>query len=263
MATLSNIEQSLVPSEPELIDLLNLFEKKIRLNLNCHHIGTIQSFDPSDQTASATINYTKTFFTVNPETGLYISTTQDFPIISQAPVIVLGGATTALTFPIATGDECLVLFNDRDLDNWFTGGTGSPNATARLHSFSDALIIVGLRSMNNSLENYDSIRALLRAGDTANSITAVGVNPNNSKVLITNKYPANTTTLNTLLAQLIGNIKDLVTAVNAITVTTTVVVPATPFTGPFPSLTPNNSAQISAVTTALMTTTNDIAQLLE
>lgn len=153
----ANISQNLIPNEPELRDLLNLFKKEILLNLNCHHIGTIQTFDPTTQKATATINYKKTFFKPNPITGVYDPVLTDYPILIDCPVICLGGGLASLRFPIITGDECLVLFNDRDIDNWFAGGgSGGAVATPRLHSFSDGIILVGLRSLANVLPNYNA-----------------------------------------------------------------------------------------------------------
>lgn len=235
----STIQQNLIPNEVSLPDVLNLHKKDISLNLNCHHIGTIQTFDATQQTASVTINYTRTYFQFNGDTGVYDNTLVNYPIVAEAPVICLGGGPTSLTFPISTGDECLVLFNDRDLDNWFTGGSGSPNATARLHSFADALVIVGIRSLANVLTNYDATRAILQ-----NGTTFIGVGP--SLIKIANA----STTLNTLLQSLITDLQSLVTQTAAITVSS--------FGAP-----PNNAAAIAAIGTQLGTLGAQIGQLLE
>lgn len=235
----STIQQNLIPSEVTLADALSLHKKESYLNLSCHHMGTIQSFDSSNQTASVSINYKKTFFQFNGDTGVYDNVLTDYPIIPEAPVICLGGGTTSLTFPIQAGDECLVLFNDRDFDNWFTGGSGSPNSTARLHSFADALVIVGIRSLPHALSGYDSSRAVLQ-----NGTTLVGVG--SSLVKIANV----TTTLNTLLQSLITDLQTLVTQTAAITVSS--------FGAP-----PNNAAAIAAVGAQLSALGVQIGQLLE
>ena len=188
------------PIGGSLTDALNLLKKDVMMNMNVHHVGTIESFDASDQTASVTINYPKTYFKLNPATGLYQAVLVNYPVALDCPVICLGGGATALTFPIEEGDECLVLFNDRDFGNWFNGATGAAVATPRLHSFSDAIVIVGLRSLANSLDDYDTVRAVL-----SNGSTMVGVGPNQVKI-------ANaTTTLNTLLQNLVSAIKALTT----------------------------------------------------
>lgn len=203
MPSTSSIKQNLLPNEPSLIDLLHQYKKDILLDFNCHHIGTIQVFNALTQTASVTINYVKTFFTFNELTGLKEASLVNYPILAECPCIILGGGNGALTFPIQTGDECLVLFNDRDLDNWFTGGTGSPNATARLHSYSDAVALVGLRSLAHVLPAYDTSRVVLRNG--LGGTTMVGVGPALVKIANT------TTTLNTLLQSLVSILKSLKT----------------------------------------------------
>lgn len=188
-----------IPNEPTLKDLMDLSKKDVLLNLSCHHVGTVQSFDASRQVATATINYKKTFYEQDQD-GTYHPVLVDYPILIDCPVIVLGGAGGALTFPIAKGDECLVLFNDRDIDTWFQGASGRGVATSRLHSFSDGLILVGVRSLANVLEDYDSARAVLRNGD---ALVGVG------ETLI--KIANATTSLNALLQDLISAIRGITT----------------------------------------------------
>ncbi len=163
------ITQNLVPNEPELKDLLNQHAKSLGLSINCHHIGTVQSFDETVQTARVTINYKKTFFEPD-ATGNYQAVLRDYPLLIDCPVVTLAGGTGALTFPIASGDECLVLFNDRDLDNWFAGSSGSAVATPRLHSFSDAMVLVGVRSLANVIPLYSTSAVELRTLDGATKI---------------------------------------------------------------------------------------------
>lgn len=181
------------------------------LNLNSHHIGTVQSFDESLQTATVTVNYPKTYFQLNKNstTGLYQPVQVIYPLIVDAPVICLGGNAAALTFPIVQGDECLILFNDRDLNNWFQGGAGAAVATPRLHSFSDAIILVGVRSLARVLQNYDPTRAVLR-----NGTAMVGVGT--SLVKIAN----GSTTLKTLMGSVSGLTKVIQDLASAITPTT-------------------------------------------
>lgn len=166
------LNQNTLPNEPTLSDVLDLFRKNLLIDLYCHHIGTIQSFDPVHQVGSATVNYPKTKFVLDDSTGLYAPQLISYPPISKAPVICLGGGNTSLTFPIAKGDECAILFNDRNLDNWFAGQTGGQIATARLHSFADSIILVGIRSSASYLKIYDTVRAVLQ-----NGTTMVGVGP--------------------------------------------------------------------------------------
>jgi hypothetical protein len=167
------LSQNFVPNEPELKDLVNLVKKDIFLSLNCHHVGTIQTFDSANQTATATINYKRTYFKPDPITGGSVPYLVDYPLLLDCPVICLGGGAASLRFPITTGDECLILFNDRDIDNWLsTSSTSSGVATTRLHSFSDGIILVGVRSVSNVLESYSNSAVELVYGGNKISLDA-------------------------------------------------------------------------------------------
>jgi hypothetical protein len=231
-------------TEPSLQDLFNLWKKQIFLNLNCMHIGTIKSFDPVTQTCTATVNYKKTFFKKD-DTGVYQPVLKDYPLLADVPVIILSGGGASLTMPIAVGDECILLFNDRDIDNWFQSGQITGNATARLHSFADAFALVGVRSSPNSLFNYDSERASLNNGTTR---VAVGA----EKILIENEL----TTLNTQLQSLLTQLTNLTAALATLTVTGVT-------GGGGNSGVPANAAAITAIGTNLATIAGNIGSLLE
>lgn len=151
---------NVVPSEPELADLLNYWSKQIKLDLNCHHVGTIELFNPLTQTAQVSINYAKTRLQID-DVGDTTVTTSDYPILLDCPCVVYGGGTGYLSFPIAPGDECLVMFNDRDMDAWFAGSSSSAPETGRLHAFTDAIAMVGIRSLANVIPTYSSTSVVL------------------------------------------------------------------------------------------------------
>jgi Phage protein Gp138 N-terminal domain len=248
MDTLPTIPQNANGSEPGLRDALDTLKKEIFLYLNCHHVGTIQTFDSDKQTATATINYTKAYYVQDPVSKRYIQKLVAYPVVMDCPVICLGGGNGALTFPISAGDECFILFNDRDINNWFSGITNVAPLTARLHSFADGIIIVGIRSLSNTLENYDSSRAALRGSKDGQTMVGVG----ETLVKIANA----TTTLNTLLQSLVTAIESLVTQTAAITVTA--VTPGVGTSGP-----PSNAATIAAIGVQLVTIGTQISGLLE
>jgi hypothetical protein len=92
-----------------------------------------------------------------------------------------------------------VLFNDRDIDNWFTNNGNQTNSN-RLHSFSDAVLIVGLRPANSAIASFDMNRILLKKGNAV-----VGVGMNNELVKIANEL----FTLKQLLTNLVNAVKGL------------------------------------------------------
>jgi len=237
---------TIVVNDPTLSDLLMMFKKNVFASLNCHHIGTIQKFDPADQTCQATINYKMTFYKTN-EKGIQETYYEDYPILIDAPAIILSGGAANLTFPISVGDECLCIFNDRDIDNWWASGQVKENETARMHSFTDGLILVGLKSLAKKITDYDMNHAQLSWGNAKLGIT-------NAKVLVSNT----TNTLNDLLQELITEVKDLATQCAAIQVTG-----VTPNLPTYVSGPPSNASDISAIGTQLGDTATKIAALLE
>lgn len=190
-----------VGATPTLIDLLNQHKRDIGLTLNCHAIGTITNFDPDTQRATVQVAYKKTFYVQQSQGGPYVRQTQDYPLLADLPVIFLGGGTIAQTFPVAQGDGCIVLFNDRDMDNWAKGGNNAETASNRLHSMSDGVVLVGLRSLATKLPGFDTARWLVKDQSGGAKVGLGG-----SKVLIGNDL----VTLNSLLATLINAIEGLI-----------------------------------------------------
>lgn len=147
---------SIQQSEPTLASLLELFKDNIMMQLNCHQVGEIVSFDTSTQTAEVQIKMLKT----------HNGELKDYPVLIDCPCIILGGGKGRLTFPISSGDSCLVLFNDRDIDNWFSGGQKMQPRTERKHNFSDAIALVGPRNLQSKITDYLSDGTELKYGSS-------------------------------------------------------------------------------------------------
>lgn len=189
-----NMPQNLNQVASQDIDfkyLLDQYKKLIKIEFACHHIGTIQSFNATEQTASVNMAYQKTQFSTNDVGTLQASSTAYVTFVG-CPVICLGGGNGALTFPIAAGDECLLLFNDRDFDNWFAGSSSSTPATPRLHSLSDCLVLVGLASMPNVIPSYNAGATELRTYDGLSKVSidattgVITIDSNGTTVVVEN-----------------------------------------------------------------------------
>lgn len=136
------------PIQPDERGLQLLLKDELSRDLNCHQIGIIQTFYPATQTADININIAE----------IYNGDLIQYPTLLSVPVIILHGGVGAMTFPITKGDICLVLFNDRDMDSWYTSGqTGNAPNTTRTHSLSDGVALVGLFSGKNSLSAYSML----------------------------------------------------------------------------------------------------------
>lgn len=125
--------------------------------------GIVESFDPEMQLATVQPAIRRIFITRDGEKEILVPT--DLPLLINVPVIFPRGGKFSLTFPVEKGDECLLVFNERSIDNWHeTGKTKVPTAY-RLHSLSDATAFVGLSSKPNKIPDYDPVNTQLKRDD--------------------------------------------------------------------------------------------------
>lgn len=163
--------ESLPVQPPDLNKIFTLKKRECSSELNCMLVGEIVNFSPEDQTADVKINFLKIF--ANQPSGVSLGVSQmvdtpiQYPILSKCPVVVLNGGGGSLQFPIAVGDTCLVMFHDRDMDSWFASGTTTYPNSNRLHDFSDAIVLVGVRSLSNLIQDYVTDHVRLHHGDAS------------------------------------------------------------------------------------------------
>jgi hypothetical protein len=94
--------------------------------------------------------------------------------IRDVPVHFPSGGGHTMTFPIAEGDECLIMFSERNIDNWFQhGGVGQPR-DYRMHDINDAFVLVGLKSQPKALAGVNTSAVQIRSNDGLTSITLGG-----------------------------------------------------------------------------------------
>lgn len=128
--------------------------------------GIIQSFDPATQTV-----------TVQPALKMKLTLGKDvshlaLPVVQNVPVVLPFAQTAGLllTLPIKTGDECLLIFADRGIDNFVqaggvqpTPGTASEDTTTpRAHHLTDAICIPGIISNPQAVPKYNTEHIELR-----------------------------------------------------------------------------------------------------
>ncbi|MBL4769530.1 MAG: hypothetical protein JKY94_17790 [Rhodobacteraceae bacterium] len=101
---------------------------------------------------------------------------RDLPVIVRAPVAIprTRNGGYALTFPILPGDEVLLVFADRSIDNWVASGGDQnpvePNVS-RTHDLADAMVIPGLGSEPGAVTDYNNDGIEIRNGDRSSRVT--------------------------------------------------------------------------------------------
>ncbi len=108
-------------------------------------------------------------------------TFHDLPILPHCPVVFPRGGGYSMTFPIKAGDECMVQFSSRSLDEWWQTGKGQPPYDFRKHDLSDGVCFVGLTSRAKPLSGISAATAQFRSDDGA---TLVELNASGKTVRI-------------------------------------------------------------------------------
>lgn len=129
-------------SDPGLTDTLLSLKTDIFRNMNCVKIGQIQSFDATKHTAKIQILFKRV---------LPNNTIANYPILVDCPVFTLQGGGSAIQMPIAAGDQCIILFSDRNIDAWFKNGASAAPINARSHDIADGIALVGINSIVSTL----------------------------------------------------------------------------------------------------------------
>ena len=121
----------------------------------------IKSFNPATQTVTAEIAIKRI---VDGENVSY-------PLLLDVPVILPTVQGFHITMPIKAGDEALVVFADRCIDNWHKLGGTQKQAEHRAHHISDGFAIIGVNSEPNKITGYDAENMTIRNTSNNQKIT--------------------------------------------------------------------------------------------
>lgn len=138
-------------SKKSLIDILNHWFENFSGSFNCIKVGKITSVNTTNQTVDVQILHKR----IN-ESNLVKRELRDYPLLQSVPFVVLGGGNSYLTFPVSVGDNCLLLFNDYEIDRWWDTGESLPANFKRKHDISDAFALVGVHSMVDLIQGYSN-----------------------------------------------------------------------------------------------------------
>ena len=130
--------------------------------------GIVESFDAENQLATIQPAIRRIFITRDGDKEILVPS--DLPILINVPVIFPRGGGFSLTFPVSKGDECLLVFCERSIDNWHETGKVKVPGAKRFHSLSDATAFVGISSIPNKVPNYDPTNTEIKKDDGSVSI---------------------------------------------------------------------------------------------
>jgi hypothetical protein len=139
-------------------DVLASLKESIFYNFNSHKLGIIEKVNAAQMTATI-----KLVYKVEQDTD-----TVTHPLLVNCPLHMPVSDSGGLQIPINAGDTCLVLFNDNDIDTWFTTGEADTlPSTTRLHNINDGIALVGVKSLSNVIPDYSTTRTKLNYQQTS------------------------------------------------------------------------------------------------
>lgn len=173
------------------------------------------------------------------------------PKLVDVPICWQGGGGATWTFPIAVGDECLVVFASRCIDSWWQNGFVSPAGQLgangkpvnklndptefRMLNLSDGFAIVGVRSLKRAFASFDAATARLRTDDDTCYIEFDPVNKK-VKIVAPGGITANGVTIdsggNVANAATLTSSGNITSSTGAVAAKTQVTVNGTPLTVP-------------------------------
>ena len=131
-------------ARPDLSNVIKYANLKNASELNCLRIATVVEFHPEDLTVTVNL-LNKKILGMNKDGTPNV---RDYALI-RAKVCF---CNPYITNPINVGDDCIVLFSDREIESWFINGDAQPVNYTRMHDMTDAFAIFGIRSLPKMIE---------------------------------------------------------------------------------------------------------------
>ncbi len=103
--------------------------------------GIVESYDPGTRTASIVPAMKKKF-----KTGQELA----MPVIHGVPVEFSASKNASVSFPLEKGDEGLLIFSERSIDQWMESGQAEAPEDTRRFSLDDAYFSPGFFSRKNT-----------------------------------------------------------------------------------------------------------------
>nr|DAH26713.1 MAG TPA: baseplate component [Caudoviricetes sp.] len=119
--------------------------KKVNFNLRCCIPGVIQQYDPKTNTASIQPAIREEI--VNEDNTVQY---MNLPILVNVPMIFPSCSVGSIRMLLKQGDECLVLFSDLSIDNFWKYANVQNPIEVRRHDLSDGIAIPCVLSQPNT-----------------------------------------------------------------------------------------------------------------
>ncbi|EOY1421757.1 Gp138 family membrane-puncturing spike protein [Yersinia enterocolitica] len=155
----------------ELAETLRTLQSSVSSQLRVSMPGIVQSFDADSVTCDIQIG-------IKGESG---GESTNLSVLTSVPVVFPRGGGVTMTFPIKSGDECLLVFGDRCIDFWHQSGDIQETVDERQHDLSDAFAIIGPQSQAKKISGISTSAAQLRSDDGS---TYFEINPTTKKIKI-------------------------------------------------------------------------------
>jgi hypothetical protein len=156
-------------------DAYKAIAKAVMNRLRVAMPGIINSFDSVRQTVNVDIavydriqpNLSAGIPTYSPQTG-----DVKIPTLLDVPLCIPRAGNFADTIPVVQGDECLVVFADMCINQWFdNGGFNNVQQVIRRHNLSDAFAILAPTSQPKKLADYSTTAREIRTLDGTQKIS--------------------------------------------------------------------------------------------
>ncbi|WP_145592103.1 Gp138 family membrane-puncturing spike protein [Yersinia rochesterensis] len=155
----------------ELAETLRTLQSSVSSQLRVSMPGIVQSFDADKVTCDIQVG-------IKGESG---GESTNLSVLTNVPVVFPRGGGVTMTFPIKSGDECLLVFGDRCIDFWHQSGDIQETVDEREHDLSDAFAIIGPQSHAKKISGISTSTAQFRSDDGS---TYFEINPTTKKIKI-------------------------------------------------------------------------------
>lgn len=139
--------------------------------------GIVDSFDPGAMTVAVQPSILGKLRAPDGAVSLVA-----MPLLVDVPVVFQSGGGHTMTFPVAKGDEALVVFASRCIDGWWQSGGIQAPIEMRMHDLSDGFAIVGPRSQARLIPDISVSSTQIRSDDGS---TVIDLNGKARTVVVT------------------------------------------------------------------------------